>query len=117
MLLGLSEKEAWNYPVGKGEWLKAARGVHSGDDLDFVQPESEEGMAKLNLLRDGMAALCEALKSGGEAIAPATQLREAGLLADDCFKLVQAWQKARAKERKVLLKELSFELPNLTLDD
>lgn len=117
MLLGLSEAAAWNYPVGKGEWMKAAYAVHSGTDLDFCQPETKEELQRLKTLRESMKILCEALRNDGDALTPARALRAQNLITKDCFALVEEWQGKSGAERRALLKILCQELPDLTLDN
>jgi hypothetical protein len=97
--------------------MKAARGVHNGDDLDFIQPEPPEALAKLDLLRVEMAALCGAIKAGGDALTPARALREEKLIAKSCFNAVEQWQSAKGGKRKMLLRSLVSMIPDLTLDD
>lgn len=116
MMLGLSEREAWNYPVGRGEWMKAARSSHQGDELDFIEPESEETRDKLAELKYGMAALCQALKTGGNAVEPAEKLRGLNLLTGPTYETVLAWQKAKGGKRQELLEQLERDIPDLTLE-
>lgn len=116
MMLGKSEKEAWNYPVGLGEWMKAARSSHQGDELDFIEPESEETRNKLTELKYRMAELSQALKTGGNAVQPAAKLRELNLLTSPTYEMIEAWQTATGKKRHDLLNHLKASIPNLTLD-
>lgn len=117
MLMGLSEAEAWDYPVGKGEWFKAARAVHTGDTLDFIEPDKPETLEKVDILKREMPALCNALRLNGDAVTPAQTLYAANLIIQQAFDLVCQWQAATGAKRTMLLRELEAELPDLTLDD
>lgn len=114
MMLGYSEAQAWDCPIGKGEWLKAARGVHNGDDLDFIEPLPEEMENKIRLCKAQMEALKEAIESGGDAVGPATVLAENNLLTQQAVNAVKEWQKANRGQREAMMEMLAFYLPILT---
>ena len=42
MMMGFSEKEAWNMPLGKASWYTTAYASWKGADLDFVTAKEKE---------------------------------------------------------------------------
>jgi hypothetical protein len=42
MLLGFSEKEAWDMPIGKANWYSASYSAWKGGNLDFITQKEKE---------------------------------------------------------------------------
>lgn len=78
LMLGFSEKEAWDMPIGKAFWYSSVYAIQLGADLDFVTLEEQEMQENIDTIKEDMEEAREkfmkehgaSLNLGGKTFTP-----------------------------------------------